>query len=87
MQWQKQVGSWVNRCIKDTLGEAIASARHQIDNLEEGDESVFEIIKVTKTLVCEMPCTHDETDHGICLYCSEDRNPNSDRYGKTVHEV
>lgn len=26
-------------------------------------------------------CTHDELDHGICLYCGEDRDPNSDFYG------
>lgn len=32
------------------------------------------------------PCTHDELDHGICLYCGEDRDPNSHRFGKKPNE-
>lgn len=30
------------------------------------------------------PCTHDELDHSICLYCGEDRDMNSPFFGKKV---
>lgn len=31
-------------------------------------------------------CTHDEQEHGICLYCGMDCDTNSDRYGKYPNE-
>lgn len=32
----------------------------------------------------EPDCTHDEQDHGICLACGEDRDMNSDNFGKKL---
>lgn len=85
-RWSEDYG-WQDSVVKDTLGEAISSVRYQYDQyVNGGDDVTFEIIQVEKKLVFEFPCPHPELDHGICLSCGEDRDPNSNRFGKTVHE-
>lgn len=81
--WSDETRCWESAATKCTLGEAISSVRYQH---ERSPEREFEITEVTKILVFEFPCAHDELDHGICMSCGEDRNMNSNRFGKTPHE-
>lgn len=86
-RWSPLTARWEAAGTKDTLGEAIASIRYQHEQYVTDDPNVeFEVIEVNESLVFEFPCDHYELDHGICVSCTEDRDSNSHRFGKTIHE-